>query len=65
MSKILELFKSRKFMAALGTILALIGTGLQEIQPWSHVIAEIVAVVMAWITGQSRVDAADKTNGSG
>ena len=63
MGKILELITSRKFLAALGTILGLVGTGMQELQPWSHVIAEIVAVIMAWITGQSRVDAAKKANG--
>ena len=58
MSKILELLQSRKFWTALATIIGLVGSGFTGMQPWTHVIAEVVAVVFAWITGQARVDAA-------
>ena len=58
MTKVLELLKSRKFWAAVGSIVGLIVTGIQGIQPWTFVAVEVVGIVMAWITGQSLVDAA-------
>jgi len=57
MGKIAELFKSRKFWAALGAIMALVASGLQGLVGWTEVVIGAVGIVMAWITGQSRVDA--------
>lgn len=57
MSKIAELFTSRKFWLMVIAVVGTIGAALAGEITMSQAIMTSVAAIMAWITGQAIVDA--------